>query len=67
MTLILYATYKVILYDVPLFFVTVFTKVGYTVAAKFIVQSETSEDRRNFGHPKGLESRMEATIFLFRS
>ena len=28
----------------PLFFVTVRTNVGYTVAAEFIVQSETSED-----------------------
>ena len=32
------------LYDVPLFFVTVRTNVGYIVAAEFIVQSETSED-----------------------
>ena len=38
------ATYKTTLYDVPLFFVTVRTNVGYTVAAEFIVQSETSED-----------------------
>ena len=38
------ATCKTTLYDVPLFFVTVRTNVGYTVAAEFIVQSETSED-----------------------
>lgn len=38
------ATYKTTLYDVPLFFVTVRTNVGYTVAAEFIIQSETSED-----------------------
>ena len=37
-------TYKTTLYDVPLFFLTVHTNVGYTVAAEFIVQSETSED-----------------------
>ena len=38
------ATYKTTLYDAPLFFVTVHTNVGYTVAAEFIVQSETSKD-----------------------
>ena len=31
------ATYKTTLYDVPLFFVTVHTNVGYTVVAEFIV------------------------------
>ena len=30
------ATYKTTLYDVPLFFVTVCTNIGYTVVADFI-------------------------------
>ena len=29
-------------YDIPLFFLTVHTNAGYTVAAKFIVQAETA-------------------------
>ena len=37
------ATYKTTKYDLPLFFVTVRTNVGYKVAAYFIVQSESTE------------------------
>ena len=37
------ATYKSTKYDLPLFFVTVRTNVGYKVVAHFIVQSETTE------------------------
>ena len=37
------ATYKTTKYDLPLFFVTVRTNVGYKVVAHFIVQSETTE------------------------
>lgn len=35
------ATYKTTKYDVPLFFLTVRTNVGYTVVAEFILQTET--------------------------
>ena len=34
------ATYKTTMYDLALFFVTVQTNAGYTVAAKFLVHSE---------------------------
>lgn len=37
------ATYKTTKYDLPLFFVTVRTNVGYKVVAHFIIQSETTE------------------------
>ena len=37
------AMYKTTKYDLPLFFVTVRTNVGYKVVAHFIVQSETTE------------------------
>ena len=36
-------TYKTTKYDLPLFFVTVRTNMGYKVAAYFIVQSESTE------------------------
>lgn len=35
------ATYKTTLYDLALFFITVRTNTGYTVAAEFIIQTET--------------------------
>ena len=55
------ATYKTTLYDVPLFFVTVRTN---TVAAEFIVQSETNED---IEEALGImESTMETIIFHVR-
>lgn len=37
------ATYKTTKYDLPLFFVTVWTNIEYKVVAHFIVQSETTE------------------------
>ena len=37
------ATYKTTMYDLALFFVTVQTNAGYTVAAEFLVHSETNE------------------------
>ena len=37
------ATYKTTKYDLPLFFVTVRTNIGYKVVAHFIIQSETTE------------------------
>ena len=37
------ATYKTTLYDLALFFITVKTNAGYTVAAEFIIQTETNE------------------------
>ena len=37
------ATYKTTMYDLALFFVTVRTNAGYTVAAEFLVHSETNE------------------------
>ena len=37
------ATYKTTKYELPLFFVSVKTNVGYSVVADFIVQSETTE------------------------
>ena len=37
------ATYKTTLYDLALFFITVWTNVGYIVAAEFIIQIETNE------------------------
>ncbi len=37
------ATYKTTLYDLVLFFITVRTNTGYTVAAEFIIQTETSK------------------------
>ena len=36
------ATYKTTKYNIPLFFLTVRTNVGYTVVAEFIVQEETA-------------------------
>ena len=35
--------YKTTLYDLALFFITVKTNAGYTVAAEFIIQTETNE------------------------
>ena len=37
------ATYNTTKYDLPLFFVTVPTNIGYKVVAHFVVQSETTE------------------------
>ena len=37
------ATYKTTKYELPMFFVTVKTNVGYTPIADFVVQSETSD------------------------
>ena len=34
------ATYKTIKYDLPLFFITVGTNIGYCVVAEFIIWSE---------------------------
>lgn len=36
------ATYKTTKYELPLFFVSVKTNVGYSVVAEFIIQSETT-------------------------
>lgn len=36
------ATYKTTKYDIPLFFLTVRTNVGYIVVAEFIIQAETA-------------------------
>ncbi len=37
------ATYKTTKYELPMFFVTVKTNVGYTPVADFVIQSETSD------------------------
>ena len=37
------ATYKTTLYDLALFFITVWTNTGYVVTAEFITQTETNE------------------------
>ena len=37
------ATYKTTKYELPLFFITVKTNVGYSIVADFVVQSETIE------------------------
>ena len=61
------ATYKTTLYDVPLFFVfvTVRTNAGHTVAAEFIVQSETSEDiKEALGIPKEWNPEWKPSFFM---
>ena len=35
------ATYKAIKYELPLFFLSVMTNVGYSVVAEFLIQFET--------------------------
>ena len=37
------ATYKTTKYEIPLFFISVKTNVGYSIAADFIIQEETIE------------------------
>ena len=38
------ATYKTTRYELPLFFITVRTNVGYSVVAEFVIQHEKTED-----------------------
>ena len=38
------ATYKTTRYELPLFFISVRTNVGYSPVAQFITQNETAQD-----------------------
>ena len=38
------ATYKTTKYELPLFFISVQTNVGYSTVAQFITQNETAQD-----------------------
>ena len=59
------ATYKTTKYELPMFYVTVKTNVGYTPIADFVVQSETGiqiEEAQSTSF-KQLESGLETKVF----
>ena len=43
-TVIMDATYNTTQYELPLFFISVRTNVGYSVVAEFVIQHEQAED-----------------------